>query len=1028
MIDISIEVEINESDKPSCEEEVKKMVWERFGVEMLKAMNIKPKRSDRDKRLDCNRRLSLLDHISNVQRDFLHKKESRDAFCSLLTKLLDLMKAEIGIIGEVLADEQGTYILPHAFTNVDWDQATQALVSEHKFKFRNSGCLWGQLLAHKEPIISNTPASGIPKGHLSILNFMGIPFVDPATDKVIGFLGIANTREPWGFLAEDVEFLEPLTATCSNLMQAQRAIKENSALIEKLEQKVQQGTSDLQVASARLAKANRAAIEAAEAQLNNFACMSHEIRTPLNCIVGLSSLLLESGLSPPQLDSMRMIVNSGELLSAIVSDILDYSKLVGGNAEINIQPTDLQETLDSVVHSVEVKAKGRNLKLCTHYDSLVPKIINTDGRRLQQILYNLLGNAVKFSKEGGERIELKIMVLDQFGMLSSDEESQTSSVENNNSFTIYSDDLTGAGPTSAYSQDNFLRFVVKDYGKGIDSAEFHRIFLPFMQTNDRCQSLHDGTGLGLAITSTLVKAMGGTISVNSELGQWSEFTVDLPFHRDPADIVQLSQVLRNTRIIFVNDDDDHRLPCSLVHDYNLDVVELPSCQALVDYVHKLDSFGLKRYTYVCLINEDLYSRGVCEAFAEAAPGTTMLTFGPHYIVKDTLCHGHFRSLIHLIPSAFVGSLIRFMETATNHSITGIGNMTISDASPSELDFLKVLVADDNAVNRKVLIKMLTKAGVKHVEAVDDGKKAVDRALETGDFDLILMDVQMPVMDGVEATRIILHEDSLGRCKKRPHVVFATANVGLGLEQQANNMGVSGYIAKPFNLKKIKELLASLKWGEAAAGETVFDCGTDGPRTKRCCRSNSSHHRVATLTSVDANNGDELNDPTQKSTVEAVSYGALNDHSPSEVFNHEHVAVATSQYSAPKRNDALKVLISDDNIINQKILRAMLKKSGVKEIEIVDNGRMAVQRALDCQDFDLILMDIKMPLMDGIEATRLILKESGEKLRRKPQVVFVTAKNTPDFEHEARELGASGYISMPFTVQKIQAFLASLDFR
>ena len=163
--------------------------------------------------------------------------------------------------------------------------------------------------------------------------------------------------------------------------------------IHLLEQMVRERTNKLEASNAQLEEANRRVVQASELQLQHFACMSHEIRTPLNCIIGLSSLMEESeDLNPLQRDSMRMIVSSGDLLRAVVDDVLDYSKLESGNVDVEIKRSNLQQTLGSLVHSVEMRGLATDVKIRTHYDRLIPEFVKTDTRRVQQILYNLLGS------------------------------------------------------------------------------------------------------------------------------------------------------------------------------------------------------------------------------------------------------------------------------------------------------------------------------------------------------------------------------------------------------------------------------------------------------------------------------------------------------------------------------------------------------------------------------------------------------------------------------------------------------------
>jgi len=232
-----------------------------------------------------------------------------------------------------------------------------------------------------------------------------------------------------------------------------------------LEQKVLSRTQKLEKSNEELAFANMNIKQASAAQLQHFACMSHEIRTPQNCIIGCSSLLEEAELEPSHWESVGMIVSSGNLLLSVVNDVLDFSRLESGNVDIEIKPTNLQKCLSTVVHAISVKADTHDLTVETKYDVEVPSSMHTDVCRLQQILFNLLGNAVKFSKERGT-IEFSIDVVDH---------------QNCNSSLSYAPpvDTTNQSGEEAF---RFLRFVVKDYGKGINRSDYERFSNLFSKT------------------------------------------------------------------------------------------------------------------------------------------------------------------------------------------------------------------------------------------------------------------------------------------------------------------------------------------------------------------------------------------------------------------------------------------------------------------------------------------------------------------------------------------------------------------
>lgn len=367
----------------------------------------------------------------------------------------------------------------------------------------------------KRPVISNERATKTPAGHPFIEAYMGIPFFSE-TGEVIGMLAVAN--KPGGYDSSDAEFLDPFTATCGNIIQAYRQIEKNNRLVDTLEQKVHERTKALESSNQDLEEANQQVRKAKELQLQHFACMSHEIRTPLNCIVGLLSLLQESDLTSSQKESVNLIVASSDLLSTVVDDVLDYSKLETGNVDINIKRSRLQDTLNSILHSFKVKAAAKNISLVTIFDPLVPTHIDTDPQRLQQVLFNLLGNAIKFSDENST-VELRTTVCDdpkgvdatttdtvskcpfsntevaasKCPMAAKLQSSARSSVASKESFCPFlqaqNTTCTTTGATCPFSKEstkketistqkcttelssNILRFTVTDFGRGIEPSQ-----------------------------------------------------------------------------------------------------------------------------------------------------------------------------------------------------------------------------------------------------------------------------------------------------------------------------------------------------------------------------------------------------------------------------------------------------------------------------------------------------------------------------------------------------------------------------
>jgi signal transduction histidine kinase/CheY-like chemotaxis protein len=622
---------------------------------------------------------------------------------------------------------------------------------------------------------------------------------------------------------------------------------QSSENVSLLEQMVKERTHKLVETNTRLEEANRRVTRASAAQLEHFACMSHEIRTPLNCIIGLSSLLLDTELNSMQEESMRMIVTSGDLLLTVVNDVLDYSKLESGNVSIKIVRSNLQDTLGAVVQSIEARARPKSLTIRAVYDPRIGENILMDCRRLQQILYNLLGNAVKFSNPGGT-IDLTVSLVPTEGNddetnvhghtyvpKREDEVLRTDSVivyENLNASSqsvkrrsssyklVHRTSQTDNGVSAssfftAALTDTTICFVVKDCGKGIERKDFKKIFEPFRQASSETERVYGGTGLGLAVTAKLVTGFGGSISVDSCEGEWSEFTVRLPYRDTPCNVEQLTKQLNDTTILLIDDNEVNVQDVSnLFQQCHISYI----CYATMDDMAKaINSSNLlrSRRTYICLSHELLYEDSSYRVLADQVR-SVLLTFGPKYCVKES--KGHYRSLTQILPSVLLGSFNTFIDAMLNE-------IQQNDRNPSETEEIaakrvnyhrsssklfqdnpediRIMMAEDNIINQKVLLRILTRLGYKNVVIANNGKEACDEE-EKQFYDVILMDVQMPIMSGIEACRIITTRTTTNHPK--PKIVFVTAHVSDAFEAECRNAGGADFLPKPFNITDIQNCL------------------------------------------------------------------------------------------------------------------------------------------------------------------------------------------------------------------------------
>jgi CheY-like chemotaxis protein/anti-sigma regulatory factor (Ser/Thr protein kinase) len=731
----------------------------------------------------------------------------------------------------------------------------------------------------------------------------------------------------------------------------------------------------------------------------------------------------------------------------VVDDVLDYAKLESGSFLVDIKPTKLQHTLDSVVHSISQKVQEKNIRLRTHYSPTLPEILETDSRRLQQVLFNLLGNAGKFS--------------------------------HNNSVI----DLTVSVVKSELNPGcEIIRFAVKDYGKGIDAKDFETIFQPFSQASKETQNVYGGTGLGLSITSKLVNRLGGTIAVDSEPEKYAQFTVDLPMNGEPVDVKRISNSLAGILIILVEPkrqydysftsfpikDEPHPLCPAVADVYGLHVIR---CHTLAEaYSHLSKKSGVEQTDLVLLVHEQLYHNTLHESLNAliGESNYTLMTHGPNYLVERTK-NCHFKNLSGIFPVTLLDSIACHVQNqkmknqsnitdypnnvscaATSNNLFSALSKPAIDQSISQLSIptitppsaigstdksnsvvcnkkcpntdlsaqisslssqtplspslaagkkaspklhIKVLYAEDNIVNQKVLSRVLNRTGITDITVVDDGKKAVDVSAREK-FDCIFMDMQMPVMDGMEATKIIMARDPNAK------VIFVTAHALDEFKSKAESVGAASFISKPFRVSDIEKVLQVI----GLTSRSEYTKTNEDEKLEELKQ--NAHPQVLVLKSEYV---DKHEDTSQNKSI-AMPPPPPVPLTPSPFVTDRKEAV-------PQRH--LKVLYAEDNLINQKVLSRVLNRSGIFDITIVDNGKKAVDICATT-NFDCIFMDYEMPIMDGMEATKIIMEHD-----RGAKVIFVTAHVLEEYKNKAMSLGATDFLAKPVRICDIEAVLQRL---